>query len=283
MRPVLHLVTTPTTKDRWVCRAAGAPGDSSYDASVRVQRLGHGQSPRASAEEPSSADHQSSSGTRGNPQQSKRRQAALHQLAARSRSRSASSSRAVSQQPSMADLAEPQLQHHKLLRSALDHDAAAARLAGDYLAAVHSAASIHSAAASSASSWPQQSDIPATCQSGWDQRKAGGRVKDEGAVGGDWEGVLRRGVELAQGPTTDQFLQVVDLYPEQRVGQVCSASCKFWQCSPMAVQWSFSCSSFASLICTPLHAILICNILLNVMLMTGCKCFLCMATCCICY
>ncbi|KAL0026054.1 hypothetical protein WJX79_005633 [Trebouxia sp. C0005] len=133
-------------------RPPGAPGNSCYDASIRVQRLGHSQqSPHASAEALLGPDH-----NKGNSQQLKRRQAALQQLAARSRSRSASSSRAVSQQPSRAvlDLAQPV--DLSLLNAALDEDAAAARLAGDYLAAVQSAASIHS----SASSWPQQVDIP---------------------------------------------------------------------------------------------------------------------------
>ena len=198
------------------CRAPGAPGNSSHDASIRVQRLGHNQhSPHASAE---IADHSRSSNAKhGNPQQANRRQAALQQLAARSRSRSASSTRAVSNQPSRADLELPQGLDHSLVNSALDQDAAAARLAGDYLAAVHSAASIHSAAASSASSWPQQADIPAKGQAVSGLQQGSPRA---GSMGQDWEGVLRRGVELAQGPTTDQFLQVVDLYPEQRLGQV---------------------------------------------------------------
>ena len=167
--------------------------------------------------------------SRGNAQQSSRRQAALQQLAARSRSRSGSSSRARSQQPSRADLQQPSRAgpeqplalDHALLNSALAQDAAAARLAGDYLAAVHSAASIHSAAASSASSWPQQSDLPMEVRSQRDQIgvKAGG----QGLMSTEWESVLRRGVELAQGPTTDQFLQVVDLYPDRRLSQVGSA------------------------------------------------------------
>ncbi|DBA81543.1 TPA: hypothetical protein ACH3X1_007317 [Trebouxia sp. C0004] len=186
-------------------RLPGAPGNSCYDATIRVQRLGHSQqSPGASAEAVCAPDH-----NRGKSQQAKRRQAALQQLAARSRSRSASSSRAVSQQPSRADLDLPQSLDHSLLNAALDEDAAAARLAGDYLAAVQSAASIHS----SASSWPQQVDIPAQ-----GQRQQGSRGK--GIMGQDWEGVLRRGLELAEGATTDQFLQVVDLYPEERIGQI---------------------------------------------------------------
>ena len=194
-----------------LCRPPGAPGNSCYDASIRVQRLGHSQqSPHASAEAHLAPDH-----NRGICQQPKRRQAALQQLAARSRSRSASSSRAVSQQPSRADLDLPQSLDHSLLNAALDEDAAAARLAGDYLAVVQSAASIHS----SASSWPQQVDIPAQGQT---QQGSGG-ARGNGVMGRDWEGVLRRGVELAQGPTTDQFLQVVDLYPEERLGQVRAA------------------------------------------------------------
>lgn len=121
----------------------------------------------------------------------------------------------------MDDL-EPPLDR-TLLDSALEQDTAAARLAGDYLAAVHSAASIHSAAYSSTSSWPRQSDLPIKGQSELGQHKAGGRAGDERTMGCNWEGVLRRGVELAQGPTTDQFLQVVDLYPEQSMSQVYTA------------------------------------------------------------
>ncbi len=173
-----------------------------------MHRLGHGQqSPHASAEALLALDYD-----RGNSQQPKRRQAALQQLAARSRSRSASSSRAVSQQPSRADLDLPQSLDHSLLNAALDEDAAAARLAGDYLAAVQSAASLHT----SASSWPQQVDIPAQGHT----QQGSSEARGNGVMSRDWEGVLRRGVELAQGPTTDQFLQVVDLYPEERLGQV---------------------------------------------------------------
>ncbi len=194
-----------------LCRPPGAPGNSCYDASIRVQRLGHSQqSPRASAEALLAPDH-----NRGNSQQPKHRQAALQQLAARSRSRSASSSRAVSQQ----HLDLPQSLDHSLLDAALDEDAAAARLAGDYLAAVQSAASIHS----SASSWPQQVDIPAQGQTQQGLQQGSGGARGNGVMGRDWEGVLRRGLELAQGPTTDQFLQVVDLYPEERLGQVRAA------------------------------------------------------------
>ncbi len=195
-----------------LCRQPGAPSNSCYDASIRVQRLGHSQqSPPASAEALLAPDH-----NRGNSQQPKRRQAALQQLAARSRSRSASSSRAVSQQPSRADLDLPRSLDHSLLNAALDEDAAVARLAGDYLAAVQSAASIHS----SASSWPQQVDIPAQQQTQQGLQQGSGGARGNGVMGRDWEGVLRRGVELAQGPSTDQFLQVVDLYPEERLGQV---------------------------------------------------------------
>ena len=195
-----------------VCRPPGAPGNSCYDASIRVQRLGHSQqSPHASAEALLGPDH-----NKGNSQQLKRRQAALQQLAARSRSRSASSSRAVSQQPSRAVLDLAQSLDHSLLNAALDEDAAAARLAGDYLAAVQSAASIHS----SASSWPQQVDIPGQGETQQGLQQGSGGARGSGFMGRDWEGVLRRGVELAQGPTTDQFLQVVDLYPEERLGQV---------------------------------------------------------------
>ena len=195
-----------------LCRPPGAPGNSCYDASIRVQRLGRSQqSPRASAEALCAPDH-----NKGNSQQPKRRQAALQQLAARSRSRSASSSRAVSQQPSRADLDLPQSLDHSLLNAALDEDAAAAHLAGDYLAAVQSAASIHS----SASSWPQQIDIPAQGQTQQGLQQGSGGARGNGVMGRDWEGVVRRGVELAQGPTTDQFLQVVDFYPEERLGQV---------------------------------------------------------------
>ena len=162
---------------------------------------------------------------RGNSaQQAQRRQAALHQLAARSRSRSGSnpSSRTVSQQPSRADLEVPYTLDHLQIESALDQDAAAARLAGEYLAAVQSAASLHSAAASSASSWPQQCDLPAKggSETKWGHRKIGNEPEGMGVMGRDWEGVLRRGVELAQGPSTDQFLEVVDLYPDQRAEQV---------------------------------------------------------------
>ncbi|KAL0051080.1 hypothetical protein WJX82_001507 [Trebouxia sp. C0006] len=197
-------------------RQPGAPGNSCYDASIRVQRLGHTQqSPPASAEALLAPDH-----NRGNSQQPKRRQAALQQLAARSRSRSASSSRAVSQQPSRADLDLPRSLDHSLLNAALDEDAAVARLAGDYLAAVQSAASIHS----SASSWPQQVDIPAQQQAQQGLQQGSGGARGNGVMGRDWEGVLRRGVELAQGPSTDRFLQVVDLYPEERLGQITGQS-----------------------------------------------------------
>ena len=160
--------------------------------------------------------------------QSSRRQAALQQLAARSRSRSNSSSRALSKQASRTDLGQPPgavseqplALDHTLLNHALAHDAAAARLAGDYLAAVHSAASIHSAAASSASSWPRQSDLPIEAQSERQQQWAGAKGNGQGLMGSNWEQVVRQGVELAQGPTTEQFLQVVDLYPEHSLGQV---------------------------------------------------------------
>lgn len=207
----------------WACREAGAPGDSSYDASIKVQRLGGSQQPaltpptrpKATAAVPTDT-LPGSDANQLNSHQVQRRQAALHQLAARSRSRrtsSVSSSRALSQQPSRADLYQQQQQ--TLLDDVLSQDAAAARLAGDYLAAVQSAASLHaaSAAASSASSWPPQSEVP-----------QGTREQPGQAHGNqqqlDWEGVLRRGVELAQGPSTDQFLQVVDLFPEEGLGQV---------------------------------------------------------------
>lgn len=208
------------------CREAGAPGDSSYDASIKVQRLGGSQQPaltpptrpKATAAALPGVSLPGSDANQSNSQQVQRRQAALHQLAARSRSRrtsSASSSRALSKQPSMADLYDHQ-QQQTLLDDVLSQDAAAARLAGDYLAAVHSAASLHaaSAAASSASSWPPQSDVPQST------REQPGKARGNQQQQLDWEGVLRRGVELAQGSSTDQFLQVVDLFPEAGMGQV---------------------------------------------------------------
>lgn len=202
------------------CREAGAPGDSSYDASIRVQRLGGNQRPlltpstRPIATAALPADKpKGSSANKLNSQQAQRRQAALHQLAARSKSRSTSSSRAVSKQPSRAKF--DQQQQQTVVGGVLSQDAAAARLAGDYLAAVHSAASVHSAsaAASSASSWPPQSDVPH-----WMSEHPGRAQRDQQGL--HWEGVLRRGVELAQGPSTDQFLQVVDLFPDPGLGQV---------------------------------------------------------------
>lgn len=135
------------------------------------------------------------------------------------RSRSGPGSRALSKQPSRADLNQPVALDHTLLNSALAQDAAAARLAGDYLAAVHSAASLQSAAASSAVSWPQESDLPADVRSCAQQRVLP-KENCEAVTGSDWQQVLRQGVELAQGMTTDQFLQVVDLYPEHSLGQV---------------------------------------------------------------
>ena len=199
------------------CRAPGELGDDSHDASIRVQRLGHSQlaSPidASNAAERLPDNSRSENPTGLNSQQAQRRQAALKQLAARSRSRSASSSRALSKQSSRADLDQSH-QKQSLLEAALEQDSAAARLAGDYLAAVQSAASVHSAGASSASSWPRQSDVP---QSASQQPQ---QAEEERQMGTDWEGVLRRGVELAQGPSTDQFLQVVDLYPEPGLGQV---------------------------------------------------------------
>ena len=54
---------------------------------------------------------------------------------------------------------------------------------------------------------------------------AGAKGNGHGLIGSDWEQVVRQGVELAQGPTTEQFLQVVDLYPEHSLGQVIAASC----------------------------------------------------------
>ena len=204
-------------------RGAGALGDSSYDASIRVQRLGGGQQPpitpptRPTATAAAlPADNPSGSSTNKlNSQQAHRRQAALHQLAARSRSRSTSSSRALSKQPSRAELDQQQQQQQTLIGDVLIQDAAAARLAGDYLAAVHSAASIHSAsaAASSASSWPPQSDVPH-----WVSEQPGNALGDQQHL--DWEGMLRRGMELAHGPSTHHFLQVVDLFPEPGLGQV---------------------------------------------------------------
>ena len=204
------------------CRGEGAPGDSSYDANIRVQRLGGShQPPLTPPTRPSAtaaalpADKpRGSSVNKLNSQQAQRRQAALHQLAARSRSRSMSSSRALSKQPSRAEL-DQQQQQQSLIDDVLSQDAAAARLAGDYLAAVHSAASIHSAsaAASSASSWPPQSDV-----SQWMGEQPGKAQGDQQRL--NWEGMLRRGVELAHGPSTDQFLQVVDLFPEPGLGQV---------------------------------------------------------------
>ena len=56
-------------------------------------------------------------------------------------------------------------------------------------------------------------------------RQSGAKGGVEGLTGSEWEGILRRGVELAQGPTTDQFLQVVDLYPEQKMHQASAALC----------------------------------------------------------
>lgn len=207
------------------CRETGAPGDSSFDASIKVQRLGGSQQPalapptrpRATAALPAD-NFPGSNPNQVNSQQVQRRQAALHQLAARSRSRkksSASSSRALSKQPSRADLYQQQQQ--TLLDDVLSQDAAAARLAGDYLAAVHSAASLHAASAaasSSASSWPPQAEVPQGT------REQPGKAHGNQQQQLDWEGVLRRGVELAQGPSTDQFLQVVDLFPEAGLGQV---------------------------------------------------------------
>ena len=204
------------------CRGAGAPGDSSYDASIRVQRLGGNQqllltqSTRPIATAPLPADKpKGSSGNKLNSQQAQRRQAALHQLAARSKSRSTSSSRAVSKQPSRAEFDQQQQQQQTVVDGVLSQDAAAACLAGDYLAAVHLATSVRSAsaAASSASSWPPQSDVPH-----WMSEQPGRAQRDQQGL--HWEGVLRRGVELAQGPSTDQFLQVVDLFPEPGLGQV---------------------------------------------------------------
>ena len=220
------------------CRAPGALGDSSYDASIRVQRLGHNQLGLPVSASDTAArlpDNTRSNNPPGfNSQQAHRRQAALKQLAARSRSRSTSSFRALSKQPSRTDLDQPH-QQQSLLEAALEQDSAAARLAGDYLAAVQSAASIHSAGASSASSWPRQSDVPQLASQQPQQAEEKGRMEK------DWEGVLRRGVELAQGPSTDQFLQVVDLYPGPGLGQVtCSGNmllvCKKFRQSPCSCQ-----------------------------------------------
>lgn len=202
----------------------GALGDSSYDATIKVQRLGGSQQPpmtpptrpAAAAAALPAGKPRGSSANKLNSQQAQRRQAALHQLAARSRSRSTSSSRALSKQPSRAELDQHQQQQQTLVDDVLSQEEAAARLAGDYLAAVHSAASIQSAsaAASSASSWPQQSDVPQ-----WMSEQQPGKAGvDQQQL--DWEGMLRRGVELAHGPSTDQFLQVVDLFPETGLGQV---------------------------------------------------------------
>ena len=216
----------------------GAPGDSSFDASIRVQRLGGSkQATLTSPTRPTAAAALPFDKPRGSSinkltsQQAQRRQAALHQLAARSRSRSASSSRAVSKQPSRAELdqqqQQQQQQQQRLVDDVLTQDAAAVRLADDYLAAVHSAAFIHSAsaAASSASSWPPQSDVPH-----WMSEPPGKAQGDQQRL--DWEGMLRRGVELAHGPSTDQFLQVVDLFPEPGLGRVrtpCSLHEDCWQ------------------------------------------------------
>lgn len=202
------------------CRGEGAPGNSSYDASITVQRLGGSHQPapipltRPSAT--AAGKPRGSNANKLNSHQAQRRQAALHQLAARSRSRSTSSSRTLSQQPFTAVLDQQQQQQQQTsVDDVLSQEAAAARWAGDYLAALHSAASIHSAsaAASSASSWPPQSDVPQ-----WVTEQPG---KAQGAQQRlDWEGMLRRGVELAHGPSTDQFLQVADLFPEPGLGQV---------------------------------------------------------------
>lgn len=209
------------------CRGTGAPGDSSYDASITVQRVGTShQDPltppslRASATTAVPAiNSQGSNANKPNSQQAHRRQAALHHLAARSRSRSASSSRAVSRQPSETALEQHHQRQQTLLDETLSQDAAAARLAEDYLAAVHSAASVHSAAAaSSASSWPQQSDMPQWMHQQQQQQQQGTAQGDQQHL--EWEGMLRRGVELAHGPSTDQFLQVVDLFPQPGLGQV---------------------------------------------------------------
>ena len=213
------------------CRGAGAAGDSSYDASIRVQRLsvGHQASltppTRATAAAALPVDNSRGSDTNKlNSRPAQRRQAALHQLAARSRSRSTSSSRALSKQPSRTEL--DQQQHQTVLDQALSQDAAAARLAGDYLAAMHSAASVHSAAAaSSASSWPQQSD-----EAQWMPEQPGrGRAQGDQQQHQDWEGTLRRGVELAHGPSTDQFLQVVDFFPQAGLGQVMTCCSRAWK------------------------------------------------------
>lgn len=69
---------------------------------------------------------------------------------------------------------------------------AAAQVAADYLSAVHSAVSLSAA------------------RSGQQTNEQGTAVPQQ-QLRGDWEKLLQQGMELAEGPASDHFLQVDDL------------------------------------------------------------------------
>ena len=69
---------------------------------------------------------------------------------------------------------------------------AAAQVAADYLSAVHSAASLSAASLA-------------------EQANGQGAVASQQQLRGDWEKLFQQGMELAEGPASDHFLQVDDL------------------------------------------------------------------------